>query len=251
MSGQLKPGKILLFGFLGLVATLIFSGIGLLVLFIVGQESGREFSPDTFATRSYYRCKLPLIGWEPFPLTHREDTSFVADYLLTKNLLPPTAGPQTWVTVTNNKGIKYLEAELLINLLEENNGSYNNYFWHDWSVEHPEMAQILWPQIASLARDSMFWAVVELTEIARYADSNGDDLQKFQEQTDTFMGEVYFEAAEQELVESNPELALERITKSIDYHPTSASLLKRAALNDRLGNREAAQQDTLRARKLK
>lgn len=162
----------------------------------LGHVSGVEFDPVTFQTRTFQYYEIPLLHIQITPVRRKTRSPQASVYLSQNNLLqpggpsardasantPPAAGPPSgadskiadskidaknhsvgqpaatpWHLVSVNRGRSRSEpadAALLVDqLMQHEDGSS---VWKAWSQDHPKLAAIVWPRIATLAQRELY-----------------------------------------------------------------------------------------------
>lgn len=224
----------------------LFCLIGFLILISLGQHSGVEFSPDDFSRRNYSQIQLPIINYTYQPLTYFDDTDETSEFLQLSKLIPPSKNKiPVWHTVSDSKlplDSTSCDARFLCDLLDERDDNFARY-WLVWTQDHPDMAPVLWANVSSLARDYLYWSIPQLMDIAR----TSRDAEAFDRAASTYVARIYYENGERFLRDDDGETAVERLSKSIDLHPTQDAYQARARAYQKLGNQQQADADLAKA----
>jgi len=70
-DGRQRGNKVL-FGILGTLGTI---GVVVIATLLFGINTGEEFSPKTFARRSFFYYEIPLLGVQVTPVVRKDETS--------------------------------------------------------------------------------------------------------------------------------------------------------------------------------
>ncbi|MDA1052659.1 MAG: hypothetical protein O3C40_19560 [Planctomycetota bacterium] len=210
------------FGFLGLLL------IGIVLVYAVlyfGSVNGEDFSPDSFHRRRFAYLELPLIGVQITPIRHTDTTNDLERYLAAQKLLPKPAKPDDrWDLVVANQGVRggiQGDARILSQYLDAMNEDRDS-IWLKWSEAHVEMAKVLWPAVAEVARHELYSFVPELFVLARSA-STPDQLQN---SIDQALADKYLLTAETfEALEQN-DFAAELFTEVLRHAPDRAETVR-------------------------
>src|SRR5689334_14343210 len=143
-------------GIIGL-SLLILTGAAVvivLVTFVFGGVEGTEFNPDSFERRHFGFYQIPLIRLQVTPLWRSEYNGEVENLVTARKYVVPTPGaPETWHLI-GFKRSSYTppptDAQILARYLDARDENHQVY-WADWSTDHPDMAAVLWPEVARLA----------------------------------------------------------------------------------------------------
>lgn len=155
--------------------------LSMLVL-IFGLVSGEEFSPEAFVRREYRFYQIPLVGLQITPIERNVITNSLERKI---GRIPPAeivdmSDPAVhWDVVTSlkmNRGEWAGEAKILCDYLELKDAQ-DKLVWLDWTNAHEEMADVLWPMIASVAKARFYFLVPELLRLAESAGVSDDPAQ--------------------------------------------------------------------------
>jgi len=210
------------FGVLGLFL------IGIVLLYAVlyfGSVSGEEFSPDSFHRRRFAYLELPLIGAQLTPIRHTDTTGDLENYLAVQKLFPkPTEPKNRWHLVSASRGTRghaQGDAGILCQYLDAINKDRDS-IWLKWSEDHVEMAKVLWPAVADVARHELYSFVPELFVLARSV-STPDQLQQ---SIDQALADKYLLVAETlEALEQN-DVAAELFAEVLRHAPDRAEAIQ-------------------------
>ncbi|MCA9124879.1 MAG: hypothetical protein H6822_09195 [Planctomycetaceae bacterium] len=209
-----------------LLSRLAFAGLGLLLIGIIlvyavlyfGSINGEEFSPDSFKRRRFAYLEFPLIGVQITPISHNDTTNDLEKYLSTQKLLPKAAKPQNrWDLVLATKGSRngaQGDSRILCQYSDAVDKDGDS-IWLTWSEKNVELAKVLWPAIAKVARQEFYSFVPDLFVLARSA-SGPEQLQQRINQT---LADKFFLTAETFEALDQPEIAAELFTEVLNYAP--------------------------------
>ena len=208
-------------------------GIALLMyLNLWCSYSGTEFSPDDFTIRHFSYQYEPLTDWVVSGRKFEKDYSHSMPDLVTDNFIKPVFKKEkTWHLIEDNG--RYLrgysvdsDARFLINFLALYDENYENK-WTVWNSEHPNLAPVLWPLIAEMARDKIYLTVGDVLMFA--LDSEQTDPKQFKTDLHQKVAKAYLKLGKIDFENNDFESAEYRVTKSTEYHSDndSEALLKR------------------------
>ena len=166
--------------------------------------SGREFSPDDFTVRKFYYRRSPLSG---AVRSGRRNTiqeycdSIVADGHITVI----NSNPKKWDLCSedmqfSSKLSKDFDARFLTHFL--------NYNTDQWNTAYPELAAVLWPEVATMARKGLYLYLPEILLAAIPENYNeGDDrsVEEFKSDIKTKFAEAYRLAAKVTKANGDPD----------------------------------------------
>lgn len=135
-----------------------------------GFVHGEEFAPDTFQRRSYRYYELPLIRLKITPVKRTVHRSSLEEMLVNKSYVPKKEPPDRWDLVVAYRGVspwRQGDAQLLCDYLdaEDSAGNFGSY-WEKWTKDHPELAKVLWSEVAQLARRDLYALIPPVFERA-------------------------------------------------------------------------------------
>lgn len=216
-----------------LVSKIAFGVLGLLLIGIVlvyavlwfGSVKGEEFSPDSFHRRGFAYFEIPLFGIQITPIRHTDDTEDLEKHLVAAKLLPKPAKPENrWDLVLASIGRRNItqgDARILCQYLDAQNEDGDS-IWLKWSEEHVEMAKVLWPPIAKVARQELYSFVPELFVLAR-SSSTPDQLQQKINQA---LADKYLLAAETLEALDQKDAAAELFAEVLHHAPDRADAVR-------------------------
>ncbi len=159
MSSRMAGGVVI-----GLVALL---GAALLIL-VFGMVHGEEFSPSGFRRRSFTYYEIPLLGGQISPVFREARDGLLSKHLQRHELIPISREADRWDVVyrtSMSRAREHGAAYTLCAYLDMQD-EQRNPRWLVWTKDHPELAKVLWPEIAALAADQVYFAVPEMMECA-------------------------------------------------------------------------------------
>ena len=218
----------------------IFSGVAFAVFAFVlfsylifgCYYSGKEFSPDDFSFRSFTYRYEPITGTVLSGRTFEPETrGWLPMLVQDKFIKTVNKKEKTWHLIHDNgnyfgSASADSDARLLIDFLGLQNESGENT-WTAWNSEHPDLAKILWPVIAEMARDDMYLVLGDVFSFVLTADTSKPE--KFQTDLQQEVAKAYLKMAKFDVENNNLESAKAQISKSIEYDSTDEAkvLLKR------------------------
>ncbi len=234
----------------GLIGAVALFSLGLIFMCGVamyGMVAGDEFSPDTFALRSFYYYEIPLLGFQVTPVFREEHNSALVTHLRSQKLLPPTSRDQPrWHFVRAVRGGQPLsgDAAILCRYFDIRQGDES--LWLKWTKDHAEAAAVLWPAVAAVARRNHYVFVPDIFELAANSDpaSLRQDLNRRLAQRYRELAAAHFAVA------AYPK-AIEHYSQALSYDPDDdAALEGRADAYQAAGDLEKAMADRKRAAQL-
>lgn len=171
-----QTSKVSLLGVIGMTALVLSAAavVLLLVTFAIGSVSGTEFNPQTFERRWFSFYEIPLVRLQVTPLWRVGANGDVEDLVIAqKYVTPPPKAPEQWELISlvrRNYKQPPTDVQILVRYLDANDEDRDSY-WTQWSIKHPEMAALLWPEAARLARLEQYVLLPPLFELARGAES--------------------------------------------------------------------------------
>ena len=169
------------------------------IVLLLGRVSGREFLPDRFEVRRFSFLEIPLLRIQVSPVRYTPTPSALARYLRTTGKVTPftsegeeVRGDQ-WHLVELRRGdgaLLHADAKLLVDFLYQpadrslspagtvgggparsQAGPQRQHQWHQWSLEHPAQAAVLWPRVQRLAHRRLYLLIPDLFRIAEETQS--------------------------------------------------------------------------------
>ena len=210
-----------------------------------GIVAGEEFSPDTFVQRSFYYYEIPLVGLQVSPVYRSERKSDLVVHLRTNNLLPASRQEEPrWHFVHALRGSRSLtgDAHILCTYFDIQQDDHN--LWLQWSQDHPELAAILWPAVAEVARGQQYVFVPDLLDLAAAAEHPD----AFRQQLGKLLARKYSAVAANHFDLELYDDAVTYYTKALDHNPhDSLALTGRADAYQAAGHLAEAAADRKQA----
>lgn len=212
--------------------TLVCSGVAVmlgLVILLFGSVSGTEFSPTHFETRRFSVREIPWLQIQISPIHRSSLPSATTRYLIAQSLIHPVSGPpKEWHLVELTRGgIRQSEADakLLTDQLElvaypRQTSSQSNEFWHDWSIDQPAKAKVLWPAVQKLAVRELYILIPRLFSSA----VDAADEAVLQQAIDEYLRSSYLELITDMRNADRQELADELLAEALVDYPDDANL---------------------------
>ena len=208
---------------LGLLTVLGLTATVLVATLLFGQRAGEEFCPDTFARRTFFYFQIPLLGIQVTPIFRDDTTNSLENHLITFGFVKPgSKKPARWDLVRAigaGSGTQRGDAEILCSYLDATDAN-GGLIWRGWSDKHSERATLLWPLVAELARQQLYFFVPELFDLARgESDPKTLDLQLRQS-----LARQYHRLATTQQQLGNHEMALDLLNHACEHSPEDAKI---------------------------
>ncbi len=223
----------------GTIALILFFGI---VNF--GLVDGEEFAADTFQRRTYSYYELPLVRLKVSPITRSVSQYQLEQTLVNGNYIAAQAPPRRWdLVITRRAGRSWRQGDALIlcRYLDawDANDDMTSY-WETWTKNHPALAKVLWPEVASLARQDLYFLIPPLFDRALATDNP----QTLQSDLNLLLARSFEELAATQGELQNLETAIQFYTEALRHEPARESSLQgRARCYEVLGGTEQAARD--------
>jgi tetratricopeptide (TPR) repeat protein len=220
-----------------------------LVLSVFGIVNGSEFCPQRFWRRGFSYYRIPLVNVQITPIVREDKTNDLERYLWMKKLIPKDPNPQRWDLVqVNSSGVPVWDgdARLLCTYLDLAR-EIGQLDLLEWTKNNMAAAQVLWPSIAKIARQRLYFLAPDIMEMAQ----NTSDPKRLEEELDQYLISAYMKLATtyQELNEQNEAIRLFGLTLEEDHHWIPA-LLGRADSYEKVGQTKKATVDRELAKQL-
>jgi tetratricopeptide (TPR) repeat protein len=226
---------------IGLFSSLITAlAVLVLVIFLLtrGYVSGVEFNPDNFSRRQFSYNRMPVFRIPVLGIKYDDVTPLFEQTLLNDGLVGGGSAVNRWDLVSDNCSqpespdfdARYLCR--ILDLTKADDGS--DPIWSDWNSAHPDRAVRLWPFINELAREGLYLDASKILLWA-YQDVEIDSLQ-FLTELDLAAADAFRRFGSRLLSSGELELAIVKLTRSIEVSPSSAAYRTRAQCYQRLGN---------------
>jgi hypothetical protein len=239
------------------IGLLFVLGIVVYSVSFFGHVKGEEFAPATFSRREFSYYEIPLLGLQISPI-HRRDITNALESQLTRDKLVAsqsvTESGKRWDLVIARRGIEGARgralaqgnARILCEYLDALDGQ-NVHIWLTWSTKNPELAKVVWPVVARVAREDLYIFAPDLFELAR----NARDPIELKAELDRWLVKQYlaFALTQQQL--NRHEAAIELYSAVLQLVPSHAdALIGRAKSLTALGNDDQASADLALAERL-
>ncbi|MHB0956628.1 MAG: hypothetical protein ACYC6N_00320 [Pirellulaceae bacterium] len=220
-----------------LLVLLTVAGGLLLVLVAIGmfgRVTGEEFAPDTFERRTYVYYELPIFRIQVSSVTREKRQGFEQE-LINKNYILPTRPPKRWDLVHSSRmGGRWRQGDARILCLYLDALSDQTLYWLEWTKGHPQLAAILWPEIAKLARQELYLLTPELFQVA----ADATDPKRLAHQLNQVLARRFEELADMEMQLKNFQTARRFYAQALSYEPARAtSRAGHARANQAVGDR--------------
>lgn len=243
-----RPSKAKYF-WITLLIMVVATPISLLVVFGMGQNSGREFSPDDFSRRSFQYNQVPGLDWVIIKKTYRDTTTNLEQDLIADKLIVPVTNQTKVWHLFRDSGDSSLpshdcDARFLTDYLDMEDDDGNNY-WTRWNEKHPLSAKVFWPRVADLARDEMYLKIPDLMQAAM--DVDADQPAALEPVLDQLTAQIYLELGTIDLEMERLERSRHRLDRSIQILPSRKAYQTRSRCFAKLGNPTQSRQDQQQA----
>jgi hypothetical protein len=145
--------------------------IALVTLFF-GRVAGTEFNPQTFERRQFSFFEIPLIRLQVTSLSRADISGPVEQHVRSQGYVKPTPGvPETWHLVALRRSTYAATPTdpLILQRYLDARDADDAHYWQNWNVKHPQLAKVLWPEVARLARLNLYVQLPPLFALARDA----------------------------------------------------------------------------------
>ena len=238
-----KTGYFVLGGF----GSLVVLGIALLVISALSVKEGTEFSPDDFTQRKFSYAKVEWLGWTPRGIIHISTTTDFQQKLVSSGFVK-LSGRQNKVWHLVEDSVSDLDspdfdARILINYMKSSH-------LQDWSFKrkNKSKSKVLWPAVATLARNNAYWGISDLIELTNQTNSFSDA--EFKAIVEKRLSENLALAGSSQLENEDFEAAESSLTAAISVKPTAELLRNRAKVYDSLEKTTLAEKDRQAAKLL-
>ncbi len=200
-----------------LVALLSGTGIALLGTLLFGRVSGVEFAPQTFQSRLYTYYELPVVRVQVTPVSRTVEQSPLAQFLAREGYLADSKPPDRWdFVVARRMGEVWRKGDaLILTRYLEASRSDGEPYWLRWTRDHTAMAKVLWPAIARLAQQELYFLTPDIFALA----AAQSDLQAFESDLKRLLARKYEELAQVQLELSSYPAAIRFFTETLVYEP--------------------------------
>ncbi|MFO0915482.1 MAG: hypothetical protein U0795_21140 [Pirellulales bacterium] len=145
--------------------------LGLLTL-LTGWVRGYEFAAQTFGCRSYWYCRLPLVGIQISPPEFSNEAPLpIVVKLKSSGMFPPPSGAIRWDAVEKigRDEDPIGDPSFLYRYLE-----HPKINWEKWTDDHPELARVFWLAVVTMARDGLYLGATDLCEYVLQLPPDGE-----------------------------------------------------------------------------
>lgn len=243
-----------------------FAIVVVMAIRIFGAVQGIEFSPDTFASRSFVYYEVPLIRMRVSGV-YRQDITGTLQQKVGKpnNLIPPsTTKPPRWHLVVMNKGgSRYPDDALIAYRYLHDGGNFFMFgapeegaaaWWANWTDDHKDVAKIFWAAVAEVCRRELYTFTPALFFTAQQLTlpkGTKPTVQSFEDDLSAVLAEQYTELADVRRAEGEHTEAIELYTAALEHvedHVPALSGREKSYFH--AGESEKSKQDRDRLREL-
>jgi tetratricopeptide (TPR) repeat protein len=236
------------------VGALVTIGVVLLTIAQYGLVTGEEFSAENFTRRQFTYYEIPMVGLQVWPIDRTDKTNDLERFLLNEKLIEEVKtsdARRRWDLILATHGspdgtqlvFSEGQARILSSYLDAVDADKKNV-WMEWSKQHQELAKVVWPVVAKLARQELYVFIPDLLLAARGA----ADAAAFKQRMDLMLAEKYFDLAKTQQQLGRHELAVELFSECITLAPQLADAFAgRARSLAELGEKDRASADLAQA----
>lgn len=145
----------------------------LFTVLMFGLVEGEEFAADTFKRRTFTYYEIPLLHWQVTGIQRDDSAGQLEEHLAKKKLIGPPNTKQNrktrWDLVSSNRtesNSPICDANILCSYLDQRNAD-KSLSWLVWSKKKTELAKVLWPAVAELARRELYFFIPDLLQAAK------------------------------------------------------------------------------------
>ena len=198
-----------------------------------GRVEGIEFSPDTFASRTFVYYEIPLIRARVSGVDREDISSGLQRNVTSSNLIAKsTVDPPRWHLVAMTKGSVYYQDDALIvyQYLRTNGNALVTptltlgdspaaEFWAEWTRKHDKLAKIFWPAVADVCRQDLYTFAPALFNQAEQmtAAESKPSVEEFQQALDEVLAEQYTELGDVRRGQGAHDEAIEYYAAALDH----------------------------------
>jgi hypothetical protein len=151
-------------GSLVVLAVLFFVGV-----LIGGSVSGSEFSPQTFSIRYFNYARVPILNWQVSKTSvDSVQGSLACSVNITRNIPGAIQGTPRWDLIqysVSGREFPPGDAAILIEYLKASDAN-GLAVWDLWTIDHPNLAAVLWPVVQQLAIHQCYFAIPDIMQYA-------------------------------------------------------------------------------------
>lgn len=136
-----------------------------------GTVTGEELNPYTFARREFRYVEIPLLRIQVMPTTRTPRLTDLEDWIVNQQKLPLAAdaeGGGRWDLVSGRRAALPEvagQASVLADYMDMENG--NEEVWVKWSDRLPDHAAQLWPRVAWLGQQQLYYHIPAVMDLAK------------------------------------------------------------------------------------
>lgn len=217
---------------LGTLVFLLSLPIAYSIFVAQATKVGIEFSPDDFKTRHFRYSRIEWLDWTFSGLQHSDMTSSFQQSLIDDTWIKPTGNAnKTWHLIEDSITVgdsTDFDARILFDYLEMP-------MWSDWNSEkkNQNKAKALWPAVASLARNYVYWAIPDLMDLAINQKSLSD--KEFVEKVNKLSAQALLQNTKIKMADGDFEQAKKSIDAAANFEKTDEILTAQAEVEVELG----------------
>lgn len=175
-------------GAIAVIVLMMMMFVGFVMLF--GAVRGEEFSPTTFARRSFVFYRIPLLKLQVTPVVRASTTNALETHLATKLFADLDSSAQTTALDNNpNDGEAAKQRWDIVRITPLSRPSEigsafclcayldrqqaGKLKWLSWTKTHPKLARALWLVVRQVAIDRLYFSIPDLMTAAEQAVERG------------------------------------------------------------------------------
>jgi hypothetical protein len=188
-----------------------------------GAVHGTEFCPQTFERRSYSYYELPLVGMQVTGERHEDLTGDTEKSITTQKFItPPAGGKQEWHVLLGSRGTRLRQpgdAHILMLYLDATDSDHYHR-WLEWSNEHKELAQAMWPAVQRLALHELYIDIPDLFDVVKTI----EDATKLKQELDRLVARKLLPLARKYEQHDNRSAAIKVLDEALSLVPADAEI---------------------------
>ena len=240
MTEQTSPRGSKVPWILGILGFLLVLPIVYTIAVAQSVKEGIEFSPDDFQTRHFEYKRIDWLNLTISGIQYVDTTSSFQQSLIDDTWIKPTGNQKkTWHLVVDSVTIgdsPDFDARILYDYLKMP-------VWSDWNSNKKNLkkAKSLWPAVATLARNYVYWAIPDLMDLAINQKSLSDKM--FIDQVNQISAQALLQDSKVKLADGDHERAKKSIDAAVTFMETEEILAIRTQVQDELANSDSANAD--------
>jgi hypothetical protein len=140
---------------------------------LFGGVEGEEFAPLRFQRRAFHYFELPLTGIQVWPVRRVVTTTELEQFLIKQKYVPCCTIPARRDLIRSRRSGRSWhagQASIIRQYLDAMDDQGSNY-WLGWTRQQPDLARVLWPEVAALAGEQLYVLLPDLFQLAIAAEN--------------------------------------------------------------------------------